>query len=123
MFNNAGGKIKSIAKILFIINAVLTGLASLVGIAAALFGGFGYGARRFSGIIIFGVIIAAALEILLAYISSLFLYAFGELVESNSSVAANTAGIPTMNTNVAYIASRMADSTPRRPEQQGPGQI
>ena len=81
MYNNIGGKIKGLAKGFFFIEA----LASIIGGIALILE-----SHRDDEIFI-GVIIIIAGPII-AWISSWFLYAFGELVEKTCEIARNTSG-------------------------------
>lgn len=70
IFENAGAKIKKYAKTLFVIESI-----------AAIIGGFAVIDGDFEEFLTF--ILIAAGGILVAYLSSLFLAAFGDLVQSN----------------------------------------
>ncbi len=74
MFDNIGGKIRKFAKIIFRIG-ILLGLVT-VGIIIYFMGEISY----------LGGIIAAAVVVLPAYILSIFLYGFGELIEKTCSI-------------------------------------
>ena len=76
MFNNPGTKIKNLAKTLFTIMAVLSVLMPLVMLFAEVI----------DEDMILLVPIIALLGIGSAYISCLFLAAFGELVETNTAI-------------------------------------
>ena len=75
MYDNIGGKIKGLAKIIFIIEAVgaiITGIALLI-----------------TGVALFGLLILVCGP-LVAWVSSWILYAFGELVETTAVNENNT---------------------------------
>ncbi len=82
MFNNPGAKIKGLAKTLFWIEVVILVLAVLFVGADELF-------EEIEGII--GAVVILAVGVGAAYISALFLAAFGELVETNTSIAQTNA--------------------------------
>ena len=93
MFNNPGGKLKGLAKVVFwieIISFSITGLATMFtgGLLTRSLYSYGYGS--YSSSISFASVLAGLLIIgfgvLLAWISSIGLYAFGELVESNDKI-------------------------------------
>ncbi len=71
LFTNAGEKIKNYAKTLFVIESIAAIMAGIAVIAED------------EDMFLMGILVAAA-AIAFAYISSLFLAAFGELVESSS---------------------------------------
>ncbi len=79
MFENIGGKIKGYAKAVFVIEA-LGSLAGAVAIAVGI-GGFG-------GFMMF--LISLAIFIIISYLSVMFLYAYGELVENSAKINKNT---------------------------------
>lgn len=81
MFNNPGAKIKGLAKTFFWIEVVGVVIAILA-MADELF-------EDIETILLAVVILAAGIGV--AYISALFLAAFGELVETNTSIAATNA--------------------------------
>ena len=75
MFNNIGGKIKGYAKTIFalqVIVAIIAAIAFWVNIGG--FGGF------------MAFLFGGALMIVFAYLSVMFIYAFGELVETTSNI-------------------------------------
>lgn len=78
MFKNSGGKVKGVTIIWFILQLVLTVALAIV-----------FGFDRFDGesdflpLQFFGIIIGG---ILYSYLSTIFLYAFGQLVESTESI-------------------------------------
>ncbi len=105
MFKNPGGKVKSYAKVLFWIGAVISILIGVLyignsfvraaysyngGVSTVLFG------------IIFGVIIAG-IGILISWINVLVLYAFGTLVENSDTLVQLNGGIPSGNKHAEKI--------------------
>ena len=70
MFENTGRKIKDFAYILFVI-----------GVIASLITGIFF--IRFSSFVVFGIIIGGIIS---SYISSLFIYGFGKLVENSDKL-------------------------------------
>lgn len=88
MFTNIGDKIKSLAKVI-----------AWIGIAGSVISGFvminsGYGVSIIMGI---GVILGGSL---ISWISSWFLYGFGELIEKTTEIAWNTAKGATISSQV-----------------------
>ncbi len=84
MFNNIGGKIKALAKII-----------CYVGIALSIISGIGvmvYAGDALENIplAILGGIIVIGLGVLFSWIGSFVLYGYGELVESNTKIEENT---------------------------------
>lgn len=90
MFNNPGAKIKGLAKTFFWIEVIGVVIAVLA-MADELF-------ESMEGILIGVVILAVGIGV--AYISALFLAAFGELVETNTQIKeSNEAILHKMNTS------------------------
>jgi len=85
MFENPGGKIKAASILMFWLVAITSViLAFVLGIEKS---GYGYYARtEFNAAIFFGFLIGGPL---VAYISTLFLVGFGELVENSELVLAS----------------------------------
>ena len=86
MFDNIGGKIQGYAKVVFAIEAI----GSLVGAAA-----IGFGIGGFGGFMLF--LVCAVIFIVTAYLSVMFLYGFGELIENVASIRKNTEEIYNIN--------------------------
>ncbi|MBR4425575.1 MAG: hypothetical protein IKS66_06490 [Oscillospiraceae bacterium] len=84
MFDNIGGKIKALAKIICYIGigiAVITGIVLMATLGDVLDSGF----------LAFLVgLVAIALGILAAWVGSFVLYGYGELIDSNMKIAENT---------------------------------
>ena len=79
MFNNPGAKIKGLAKTFFWIE-VIGVVVGILAMADDLF-------EEFTGLIMAAGILAVGVGV--AYISALFLAAFGELVETNTALKAS----------------------------------
>ena len=79
MFNNPGAKIKGLAKTLFWIEVV----AVVLGILAM----GDYLFEEVAGLI--GAVVILAIGVGIAYLSALFLAAFGELVQTNTDIKAS----------------------------------
>ena len=79
MFENIGGKIKGYAKAVFVIEI----FASLVGAIAIAVGIGGFG-----GFMAF--LLSMVIFIIISYLSVMFLYAYGELVENSTKINRNT---------------------------------
>lgn len=94
MFNNPGGKIKSYAKVIFWIGAVISIIVGVVIIAGSFIQASYYGSvgSVFGGIV--EGIIATAIGILISWISVLTLYAFGVLVENSDELVRINGGKP-----------------------------
>lgn len=79
MYDNIGGKIKGLAKIIFIVEAIaaaISGLALIVSNEETVFAG----------------LLAVILGPVAAWVSSWLLYGFGEIVEKVSEIERNTRG-------------------------------
>ena len=84
MFNNIGGKLKELAKIVFVL-----GVIASVSFAIALFTGdlakdFGQGEK-----LIFGLIVIVA-GIVASWVSTWFIYGFGEIIDKLTDIEYNT---------------------------------
>ncbi len=79
MFTHIGRKIKAIAQVVCWIQIVLYGIVGLVTFARA--GGDGAVGLSLIGLLIIGI------GVLLGWLSSAFLYAFGELVDNSEIIA------------------------------------
>lgn len=88
MFNNSGEKIQLFAKILFWLEAIGGSIVSIVFAVGEYSGGF----------IAIGGIIASVVT---AYITALFLTAFGELVQNTKTIASQTKGIHNTDSHIA----------------------
>lgn len=84
LFSNIGDKMCHIAKIMFWIGAVF----SIIGGLTMILGGFGYIRYSFGAFIaaLIGGVLAAAVGILVSWLGSLSMYAFGELVRRTQSI-------------------------------------
>lgn len=76
MYRNIGRKIKGLAKAIFIIEAFAAGVGAIATMMVAIAGGH-------VEVFIVGFLVAA-LVVLIAWISSWFMYGFGELIENSS---------------------------------------
>lgn len=104
MFDNIGGKIKGYAKIIFAIFVI----AGIIGAIATwiLVGGFG-------GFMLF--LVVGAFSIIAAYLSVMFIYAFGDLVENSEYIRKNTEEIYNINYETyskIYDATTKEDTAP-----------
>lgn len=96
MFKNPGGKVKSYAKVLFWIGAVISVLIGVFFIGSS-FVQAAYSYNNGFGTVLFGIIggvIIAAIGILLSWINVLVLYAFGTLVENSDTLVRLNGGTP-----------------------------
>lgn len=94
MFNNPGAKIKSYAKVLFWIGAIISIIVGIVIIAGSFVSASYYGGV---GSVLGGIlegILVAAIGILISWISVLALYAFGVLVENSDELVRINGGQP-----------------------------
>ena len=82
MFNNVGGKLKAIAKVIFWIFVVIFAISGIVLFANMV--------RQNGGLAFLSAVLTIGLGVLTAWLSSIGLYAFGELVENTSIIAENT---------------------------------
>lgn len=84
MFKNVGKKIKLYAKVLFIIQMVISIIAALVLITAAM--DFVGDTDGLSLLFIPLILIGMGISILLAYLSVMFLYAYGEITDNTADL-------------------------------------
>ena len=91
MFNNPGGKIKGLAKVLFVIMIVVYAIAGIIMIAQ----GARYGQ---AGMILVGIL-SIGLGVLIAWLSVLFTYAFGSIVEDVEKIRKTVAPDTNYNYN------------------------
>ena len=84
MFNNIGGKIKVLAKVLCWVGIIVSVLVGIILIASAA-GGSGYSGFTDSATIVLGIltIIVGSIS---SWVGSFVLYGFGELVENSSAI-------------------------------------
>lgn len=95
MFNNIGHKIQVLAKVLCwigIICWVITGLALMAGSSSMTYRLNGEFVRANSGAGVVVGILTIVVGVLVSWIGSLVLYAFGQLVEDTHAIRANTEG-------------------------------
>ena len=78
MFDNIGGKIKSLAKAIFIIETIICIIAGLVMLTEG------------SDDLMIAGIVTMIVGPLAAWVSSWLLYGFGELIEKTTEIAENT---------------------------------
>lgn len=116
MYNNPGGKIKTFAKVVFVIGIII---AVLTGISVWVTGGgainsashySSYSSRNSSdfgaGLLVFFIgLIVIAVGVFVSYISNLFLVAFGELVE-NSTIIKDKLLMMDQKNPGAYVAPK-----------------
>ena len=83
MFKNVGAKIKTIAKVFF-----------WIGFVGAIIGGIAIMAEGMmdEAVALLLGLLVAGIGFMISWISSLFLYAFGELVEKTTAIERNTRG-------------------------------
>ena len=91
MFNNPGGKLKGLAKVVFWLELILFILSGLVVIISGINGSGslsynGYRASMSPAVAVVAGILIIVFGIFIAWISTISLYAFGELVESNDKI-------------------------------------
>lgn len=79
MFNNIGGKIKTLAKVIFIIEIVLAFIAGIAFMATD------------DSLIVVGLLVMVILPIA-GWVSSWFLYGFGEIIDKLCEIERNTRG-------------------------------
>lgn len=95
MFNNIGHKIQVLAKVLCwigIICWVITGFALMAGSSSMTYRLNGEFVRANSGAGVVAGILTIVVGVLVSWIGSLVLYAFGQLVEDTHAIRANTEG-------------------------------
>lgn len=80
MFERSGEKIKKVAKIAFYINVVIASIILVISFVRGLDAYYGGEVMVLCGLVVFVIIIITA------WVSSLFLHAFGGLVESNQQI-------------------------------------
>ena len=80
MFEKSGGKIRKLGEIIFTIPAAIGGFVILSGFIIGISMPYG------GGVVVFVFLVIGAIIILLAWINSLFLIAFGDLVNSNERI-------------------------------------
>ena len=87
MYDNIGGKLKLLAKIIFYVQAISSAIGGLAVAAID------------DDMVVYGLLIFL-LGPLCAWVSSWFLYGFGELIETNSIIAKKISGeaLPQSNT-------------------------
>ncbi len=105
MFKNPGGKVKSYAKVLFWIGAVISILIGVFVIGTS-FVRAAYSYNGGVGTVLFGIlsgVIIAAIGILLSWINVLVLYAFGTLVENSDTLVQLNGGVPSGNKHAEKI--------------------
>lgn len=93
MFNNSGEKIQLFAKILFWLEAIGGSVVSIVFAVGEYSGGF---------IAIGGIIVS----IVTAYITALFLTAFGELVQNTKAIASQTKSVSKTDSHAANASAQ-----------------
>ena len=87
MWDNIGGKIKTLAKVIFWVQSVL----ALIGVILSWFiVNWRYLNSTVIILIILGSILALAIAILIFWVCSFLLYGFGQLIESSEGTAYNT---------------------------------
>ncbi len=92
MFDNIGGKIKTLAKVLCwigIILSIILGIVAIIGGASQSSSSYGYSSRS-SGASVLGGILTMVLGSLGSWISSFFAYGFGQLIEDTEAIRRNT---------------------------------
>lgn len=97
MFNNPGGKLKSLAKVFFWLNLILFILGGIFLIVMAI--------ENDVPMLILAGVLAIGVGILIAWLSTILLYAFGELVESNTRLAEKVCGGAPVSSGSAYYAA------------------
>ena len=109
MWNNIGGKIKALAKVIFWIMAVL----SVIGAIGMIVAGADMNSQRYRSydnpgtVFIVAGIVMLFLGPLFAWIGSFMTYGFGQLIESSEETAFNTRKIADQNNTLL----RMNDAT------------
>ena len=83
MYNNIGKKIKGLVKVLLTISIIFIAIAAVAGIIAAFASGMEAGPAILVAI---GILIAAALWILITWISTWMLYGYGEIVDKVAEI-------------------------------------
>lgn len=87
MFNNVGRKIKNIAGLICGLGIVASFIAAMI--VAVIISNLGAGIT----VLVFFLIIIAG--IIVSWLSSIFIYGFGELIEKTTEVAENTKSLKT----------------------------
>lgn len=93
LFENIGEKIKALAKVVFVIGiliSVIGGLVSSIALGSVMHG--------FAILVFFGSVVVGVIA---AYISSMFLYGFGELISNSKKLVENGNAPQEFNSNTA----------------------
>lgn len=96
MFRNPGGKIKSYAKVLFWVGAVISIIIGVIEIGSS-FVAAAYSYQGSFGTILLGIlggVLTVAIGTLISWLAVLTLYAFGTLVENSDELVRLNGGIP-----------------------------
>lgn len=113
MYDNIGGKLKGLAKAIFAVEAIISGIGGLVIIANS------------GNLAVLGFLLMIV-GFLVSWISSWFLYGFGELIESNREIAQNTRTNPFRSQFVPHKADscqqNFAPHTDVTPQESGNAQ-
>lgn len=112
MFSNIGRKIKIVAKVVFVLGIVVTILVALFGVSSST--SFTVNGRKIyvsdnSGIFLSIVIILAG-GFISSWLSSLFIYGFGELIERTCGIDDKVALL--LSNKEMYVPKQGNSSTP-----------
>ena len=112
MFENIGGKIRTLAKLIFLVGVLISGIAMIgIWITGGGLAGRGGGFTVF----IFGLL-AGGLGCLASWLCALYTYGFGQLIEDTEAIRHNTE-----DTQYAADALRRMGEERRRNAAQAPG--
>ncbi|MCR5122545.1 MAG: hypothetical protein K6B74_09030 [Ruminococcus sp.] len=103
MFKNAGAKLMSLSKVIFGIYAAL-GVLSAIGIAI----GVGSSTNFLIGLIVF--VVGGAVSILIAWLSTIMLYAFGELCENIRNMREGMGYTAPQEANLSQMANEFGST-------------
>lgn len=106
LFDEIGKKIKSLAKVVFVLEVIASVILGLVLISVG-------SHMRYDGegMTIFGLVLLL-LGWLIAWVSSFFVYGFGELIDKTSEIARNT------SSNAANVTDETSSEEPAQAETQ-----
>lgn len=130
MFNNIGGKIKGLAKVIFIISVIVWAICALIaaigtGIAAAeSCGSYRYPDSAAGFLAGFGIfILGAGIGFLVSWIGSFFMYGLGQLIEdteinrrTNQQILAKLSAAPAAPACKAEPAAPVVPAEPAKPK-------
>ena len=82
MFNNPGGKIQGLAKVLFVLGVIAYSIGGIVLIVMGVQASNSYYTRDMAWMFYVGGVLAIGVGVLISWLGVLFMFAFGNLVEN-----------------------------------------